>query len=46
MRLARECEVPVHLTESPLETVVVGAGHLLEYLPEYRATFMTAGRRG
>jgi rod shape-determining protein MreB len=46
MRLARECEVPVHLTESPLETVVVGAGHLLEYLPEYRATFITAGRRG
>src|SRR5207302_9790062 len=26
VRLARECEVPVHLTEAPLETVVVGAG--------------------
>jgi rod shape-determining protein MreB and related proteins len=44
MRLARECEVPVHLTEHPLSTVTMGAGHLLEYLPEYRATFTVAGR--
>jgi len=44
MLLARECEVPVHLTEQPLRTVTLGAGHLLEYLPEYRATFSVAGR--
>ena len=45
MRLAQECEVPVHLTENPLRTVVIGAGHLLEYLPEYRATFLAATHR-
>jgi rod shape-determining protein MreB len=44
MRLAQECEVPVHLTEQPLRTVVDGAGHLLEYLPEFRSTLMTAGQ--
>jgi rod shape-determining protein MreB len=44
MRLAQECEVPVHVAEQPLTTVVSGAGHLLEYLPEYHATFL--GRRG
>lgn len=44
MRLAQECEVPVHLAEEPLTTVVTGAGHLLEYLPEYHATFLA--RRG
>ena len=44
MRLARECEVPVHLTEHPLSTVMIGAGHLLEYFPEYRATFTVASR--
>ena len=40
MRLAQECEVPVHVTEEPLQTVVLGAGHLLEYLPDYRAGFL------
>jgi rod shape-determining protein MreB len=45
MRLAQECEVPVHVTESPLTTVVVGAGHLLDYLPEYRATFLASPGR-
>ena len=45
MRLAQECEVPVHLSEDPLRTVVIGAGHLLEYLPEYRATFLAATHR-
>ncbi|MFN2589647.1 MAG: rod shape-determining protein [Actinomycetota bacterium] len=40
MRLAQECEVPVHVTEDPLRTVVSGAGHLLEYLPNYRAGFL------
>ena len=32
MLLAQECEVPVHLTERPLETVAVGAGRMLEHL--------------
>jgi rod shape-determining protein MreB len=40
MRLAQECEVPVHVTEQPLTTVVLGAGHLLDYLPNYRAAFL------
>jgi rod shape-determining protein MreB len=44
MRMAQECEVPVHVAEEPLTTVVSGAGHLLDYLPEYHATFL--GRRG
>ena len=35
IRLAQECEVPVHITEEPLRTVVLGAGHLLDSLPDY-----------
>jgi rod shape-determining protein MreB len=42
MRLSSECEVPVHLTDDPLTTVVLGAAHLLEYLPDYEAVFATA----
>jgi rod shape-determining protein MreB and related proteins len=42
MRLAQECEVPVHVTEQPLTTVVVGAGHLLEYMPDYRNAFLAS----
>jgi rod shape-determining protein MreB len=30
--LSQECEVPVHLTDQPLETVVLGAGKCLELL--------------
>lgn len=30
MRIAQECEVPVHLTDAPLETVVLGAGRCLD----------------
>jgi rod shape-determining protein MreB and related proteins len=37
MRLAQECEVPVHLTEQPLETVVIGAGRMLDSVPEFRS---------
>jgi rod shape-determining protein MreB len=44
MRLSGECEVPVHLTERPLETVVLGAGRLLEYMPDYRSAFVAASR--
>ncbi|HEY1332422.1 MAG TPA: rod shape-determining protein [Actinomycetota bacterium] len=44
MRLSQECEVPVHLTEQPLRTVALGAGRLLEYLPDYRSAFVAARR--
>jgi rod shape-determining protein MreB len=40
VRLARECEVPVHLTEQPLETVVMGAGRMLDHLSDYRSAFL------
>ena len=35
--LSQECEVPVHLTDRPLETVVLGAGAMLEHLDDYRS---------
>jgi rod shape-determining protein MreB and related proteins len=37
--LSEECEVPVHVAEHPLETVALGAGHMLEHLEEYRSAF-------
>ncbi|HEX9716689.1 MAG TPA: rod shape-determining protein, partial [Actinomycetota bacterium] len=43
--LAQECEVPVHLTERPLETVILGAGAMLEHLNEYRSSFQLVRRR-
>ncbi len=43
--LAQECEVPVHLTERPLETVALGAGMMLEHLDDYRASFQLVRRR-
>jgi rod shape-determining protein MreB len=43
--LAQECEVPVHVAERPLETVALGAGHMLEHLDEYRAAFQLVRRR-
>ena len=42
--LAQECEVPVHLTDRPLETVVVGAGRMLEHLDDYRSSFQLVRR--
>jgi rod shape-determining protein MreB and related proteins len=45
MLLAQECEVPVHMVERPLETVVRGAGRMLEHLDDYRSTFQLL-RRG
>lgn len=33
VRISEECEVPVHLTERPLETVVIGAGMCLGMTP-------------
>jgi rod shape-determining protein MreB len=43
--LSQECEVPVHLSERPLETVVLGAGTMVEHLDEYRSSFQLV-RRG
>jgi rod shape-determining protein MreB and related proteins len=45
MLLAQECEVPVHVVERPLETVVRGAGRMLEHLDDYRSSFQLL-RRG
>jgi rod shape-determining protein MreB and related proteins len=45
MLLAQECEVPVHVTEDPLHTVVVGAGLMLEHLEDYRSAFQLVRRR-
>ena len=43
--LSHECEVPVHLTERPLETVVLGAGRMLEHLDDYQSSFQLVRRR-
>ena len=43
--LSQECEVPVHLTERPLETVVLGAGVMLEHLDDYQSSFQLVRRR-
>ena len=45
-RLAQECEVPVNLTEQPLETVVLGAGRLLDYLPDLQTNFFMSSTSG
>jgi rod shape-determining protein MreB len=45
MLLAQECEVPVHMTERPLETVVIGAGYVLEHLADYRSAFQLVRER-
>jgi rod shape-determining protein MreB len=45
MLLAQECEVPVHVTERPLETVAIGAGRMLEHLEDYRSAFQLVRRR-
>jgi rod shape-determining protein MreB len=43
--LSQECEVPVHVTDRPLETVVMGAGAMLERLDDYRSSFQLVRRR-
>ncbi len=43
--LSQECEVPVHLTERPLETVVLGAGAMLEHLDDYKSSFQLVRKR-
>jgi rod shape-determining protein MreB and related proteins len=45
MLLAQECEVPVHVAERPLETVIDGAGLMLEHLSEYQTAFQLVRRR-
>ena len=45
MLLAQECEVPVHVTERPLETVAIGAGRMLEHLGDYQSSFQLVRRR-
>jgi rod shape-determining protein MreB and related proteins len=45
MLLAQECEVPVHATERPLETVAIGAGRMLEHLGDYQSGFQLVRRR-
>lgn len=44
VRLARETEVPVHRVDTPLECVVLGAGHCIESYDALRVMFM--GARG
>lgn len=45
MLLAQECEVPVHVAERPLETVITGGGLMLEHLSDYQSAFQLVRRR-
>ncbi len=45
MLLAQECEVPVHVTERPRETVALGAGRMLEHLADYESAFQLLRRQ-
>lgn len=40
MLLSQECEVPVHMTEQPLESVVLGAGKCLESFQDLKQIFL------
>jgi rod shape-determining protein MreB and related proteins len=44
--IAQESEVPVHVTEQPLECVVMGAGKCLESFDQARSIFLDSSRRG
>jgi len=44
LRLAKECEVPVRIVRQPLESVVLGAGRVVESYEELRDMFMGARR--
>lgn len=44
MLLSQEAEVPVHITEQPLEAVVMGAGKCLEAFDSVRSVLIDAGR--
>ncbi|NCY16447.1 MAG: rod shape-determining protein, partial [Actinobacteria bacterium] len=39
-RIASEAEVPVQLVQSPLESVVLGAGHCIESFESLKVMFM------
>jgi rod shape-determining protein MreB len=41
-RLAEECDVPVMLTERPLESVVMGAGQCLDAFPAVKDLFVSS----
>ena len=43
-RIARESDVPVHLVDTPLECVVLGAGHCIEHYDALKIMFMGAHR--
>ena len=42
MLLSQEAEVPVHVTEQPLEAVVIGAGRCLEAFQDLKSIFVGA----
>ncbi|CAN5586182.1 rod shape-determining protein [soil metagenome] len=44
--ISQETEVPVHVTEQPLESVVLGAGKCLESFDQARSIFLDSSRRG
>lgn len=44
MLLSQETEVPVHLSEQPLESVVLGAGKCLEAFESAKSVFLGVGR--
>jgi rod shape-determining protein MreB and related proteins len=44
--ISQESEVPVHVTEQPLESVVLGAGKCLESFDQARSIFLDSSRRG
>jgi rod shape-determining protein MreB len=44
MLISQEAEVPVHITEQPLEAVVLGAGKCLEAFDAAKSIFLEAGR--
>ena len=41
-RLERETSVPVQLVDTPLEAVVLGAGHCIEHYEALKVMFMGA----
>jgi rod shape-determining protein MreB and related proteins len=45
MRIAEECDVSVHLTDGPLECVVLGAGKCMEAIDSLRDLFITSSSR-
>jgi rod shape-determining protein MreB len=44
-RISQETDLPVHVTENALETVVMGAGHCLESIDDLQALFLPKIKR-